>query len=68
MTFPDKPNKNRILAAFRRKGLDRVANFEVLVDNPTVHHVLGRDNPGQPPWGSKNGAFSGHLCFWAACR
>jgi uroporphyrinogen decarboxylase len=46
--MPDyrKPDKRRIAAAFRHERPDRVPNFEVLVDNPTVHHVLGRDLPG----------------------
>ncbi|HOV70452.1 MAG TPA: uroporphyrinogen decarboxylase family protein, partial [Clostridia bacterium] len=37
-----KPNKNRLLTAFEHKIPDRVPNFEVLVDNPTFSHVMGR--------------------------
>jgi uroporphyrinogen decarboxylase len=40
------PDKNRILAAFSREKSDRVPTFEVLVDEPTVSHVLGREVPG----------------------
>jgi hypothetical protein len=47
--MPDyrKPNKGRIAAAFRHELPDRVPNFEVLVDNPTVAHVMGRDIRGR---------------------
>lgn len=48
MTDPLKqPNKDRILAAFRREKADRVPNYEVLVDNPCLHDILGRDVPGR---------------------
>lgn len=40
------PDKNRLLATFRREKPDRVPNFEVLVDNPTVKHVMGRELAG----------------------
>jgi uroporphyrinogen decarboxylase len=46
MNAYSEPNKERILAVFRHELPDRVPNFEVLVDNPTVHHVLGRDVRG----------------------
>jgi uroporphyrinogen-III decarboxylase len=39
------PDKNRLLAVFRQEIPDRVPNFEVLVENPTLHHILGRDIP-----------------------
>jgi len=40
-----KSNKQRIEAVFRGKIPDRVPNFEVLVDNPTLSHVMGRTIP-----------------------
>lgn len=39
------PNKRRIEAAFRHEVPDRVPNFEVMVENPTFSHVLGRPHP-----------------------
>lgn len=42
---PRKPDKRRISAVFRREMPDRVPNFEVLVDNPTLSHVMGRPMP-----------------------
>jgi uroporphyrinogen decarboxylase len=46
MSRYSEPDKNRILAAFRREKPDRVPNFEVLVDNPTLSHIMGRDIVG----------------------
>lgn len=40
-----KPDKQRISAVFNHKMPDRVPNFEVLVDNPTLSHVMGRPMP-----------------------
>ena len=40
-----KPDKSRISAVFNRKLPDRIPNFEVLVDNPTLSHVMGRPMP-----------------------
>lgn len=40
-----KPDKKRLTAVFNRKMPDRVPNFEVLVDNPTLSHVMGRPMP-----------------------
>jgi len=41
-----KPNKRRIAAVFGGELPDRVPNFEVLVDNPTLRHVMGREVAG----------------------
>lgn len=38
-----KPNKQRIETVFRHEMPDRVPNFEVLVENPTFNHVMGRE-------------------------
>ena len=46
MSRYSEPDKNRILAAFRREKPDRVPNFEVLVDNPTLAHIMGREIAG----------------------
>lgn len=40
-----KPDKSRITAVFNRKIPDRVPNFEVLIDNPTLSHIMGRPMP-----------------------
>lgn len=42
-----RPDKKRISSVFRGKLPDRVPNFEVLVDNPTLSHVMGRPMPTQ---------------------
>jgi len=42
-----EPNKARIKAVLEHQMPDRVPNFEVLVDNPTVRHVLGHDVRGR---------------------
>ncbi len=41
-----KPSKARISAVMRHELPDRVPNFEVLVDNPTLGYVMGREVPG----------------------
>lgn len=41
-----RPNKARLTAVLRHELPDRVPNFEVLVDNPTLGYVMGRDIPG----------------------
>ena len=46
MSHYSEPDKNRILAAFRREKPDRTLNFEVLVDNPTVRRNMGRELTG----------------------
>ncbi|HHW47009.1 MAG TPA: hypothetical protein GXX14_00115 [Clostridiaceae bacterium] len=38
-----KPNKNRLLAVFNKEMPDRVPNFEVLISNPTLKYILGKD-------------------------
>lgn len=43
---PSLPNKARLTAVLRHELPDRVPNFEVLVDNPTLRYVMGRDVPG----------------------
>ena len=40
------PDKNRIAAVFRHTVPDRVPNFEVLIDDPTLSSVLGRSVRG----------------------
>ena len=40
-----KPNKQRILDVFNGKMPDRVPNFEVLIDNPTLSAIMGRPMP-----------------------
>jgi uroporphyrinogen decarboxylase len=40
-----KPDKQRILDVFSRKIPDRVPNFEVLIDNPTLSAIMGRPMP-----------------------
>jgi uroporphyrinogen decarboxylase len=40
-----KPDKRRISAVFNHKLPDRVPNFEVLVDNPTLSYIMGRPIP-----------------------
>lgn len=40
------PDKARLAAVLRRDLPDRVPNFEVLVENPTFRHVLGREPAG----------------------
>ncbi len=47
MTDYRRPDQHRISAAFRHELPDRVPNFEVLVDNPTVAHVMGREIRGR---------------------
>ncbi|NMB46121.1 MAG: hypothetical protein GX998_06875 [Firmicutes bacterium] len=37
-----KPNIQRLLTAFNGGKADRVPNFEVLIDNPTIGSLLGR--------------------------
>lgn len=37
-----QPDKNRFLAVLRGEKPDRVPNFEVLVENPTLEAVMGR--------------------------
>lgn len=37
-----RPDRNRLSAVFRHRMPDRTPNFEVLVDNPTLSHVMGR--------------------------
>lgn len=46
--MPDhrRPNKQRIAAVLDGDLPDRVPNFEVLVDNPTLRYVMGREVPG----------------------
>jgi len=39
------PNKARMAAVLRHELPDRVPNFEVLVENPTMRYVLGREIP-----------------------
>ena len=46
MTDHRQPNKHRLTAVFNHELPDRVPNFEVLVENPTLRHILGRDVPG----------------------
>jgi uroporphyrinogen decarboxylase len=41
-----RPDKRRIAAAFRHERPDRVPNFEVLVDNPTLRTIMGREVAG----------------------
>jgi hypothetical protein len=41
-----KPTKQRILNVFNGKMPDRVPNFEVLIDNPTLSAIMGRPMPG----------------------
>ncbi|MFB0546641.1 MAG: uroporphyrinogen decarboxylase family protein [Anaerolineae bacterium] len=41
-----RPNKRRIAAVLNGELPDRVPNFEVLVDNPTFGHVMGRHVAG----------------------
>lgn len=40
------PDKRRLEAVLRHELPDRVPHFEVLVENPTLRHVMGRDVPG----------------------
>jgi uroporphyrinogen-III decarboxylase len=40
--FEGGPDKERLLAAFRRKPVDRVPNFEVLYEDQHVEKLLGR--------------------------
>jgi len=40
--FPGKPDINRLIAAFRREEVDRVPNFEVLIEDQHVEKLLGR--------------------------
>jgi uroporphyrinogen decarboxylase len=40
------PNKARMTAVLRHELPDRVPNFEVLVDNPTLRYVMGREVAG----------------------
>ncbi len=46
--MPDyrRPNKERIAAVLNGELPDRVPNFEVLVDNPTLQYVMGREVAG----------------------
>jgi len=37
-----RPNIDRLLAALSHEKLDRVPNFEILIDGRTVSHILGR--------------------------
>lgn len=41
-----RPNKARLEAILRHELPDRVPNFEVLVDNPTLRYVMGREVTG----------------------
>lgn len=41
------PNIDRLLAAFRHEKLDRVPNFEILIDSRTCSHILGRPDAGK---------------------
>jgi hypothetical protein len=41
-----RPNKERIKAAFSHEMPDRIPNFEVLIDNPTLSYVMGREVKG----------------------
>jgi len=40
--YEGKPDKERLLAAFRRKPVDRVPNWEVLIEDRHVEKMLGR--------------------------
>lgn len=40
--FVGEPDIQRLLAAFKRKKVDRVPNFEVLIENQHVEKLLGR--------------------------
>ena len=42
-----QPNKERISAVFHHQMPDRVPNFEILVDNPTLAAIMGREIPGR---------------------
>ena len=37
-----KPDKERLLSAFKRKPVDRVPNFEILYEDKHVEKILGR--------------------------
>lgn len=41
-TYTGKPNIKRLLRAFKREEVDRVPNFEVLIENSHVEKILGR--------------------------
>jgi uroporphyrinogen decarboxylase len=41
-----QPDKRRLLAVFNRELPDRVPNYEVLVDNPTLSTIMGRQIAG----------------------
>lgn len=40
-----KPNKERIRAVFEHRKPDRVPNFEVLISDPALSYVMGRNVP-----------------------
>ncbi|MCL5072026.1 MAG: hypothetical protein M1308_14210, partial [Actinobacteria bacterium] len=37
-----KPDKERLIAAFKRKKVDRVPNLEILIEDQHVEKFLGR--------------------------
>jgi len=40
--FTGRPDKERLLAAFKREPIDRVPNFEILIEDKHVEKFLGR--------------------------
>jgi len=40
--FAGRPDKERLLAAFKRETIDRVPNFEILIEDKHVEKFLGR--------------------------
>lgn len=45
MNMHRNSDKRRLTAVFKGERPDRVPNFEVLVENPTLSHVMGRSVP-----------------------
>ena len=41
-SYVGAPDIQRVLAAFKRKKVDRVPNFEVLIEDQHVQKLLGR--------------------------
>lgn len=42
LPYKGEPNKERLLAAFRREEVDRVPNFEILIEDAHVEKFLGK--------------------------
>ncbi|MFO7929372.1 MAG: hypothetical protein R6U35_06875, partial [Candidatus Humimicrobiaceae bacterium] len=42
LPYKGEPNKERLLAAFRREEVDRAPNFEILIEDAHVEKFLGK--------------------------